>query len=151
MNIIVLDGHTLNPGDLSWDPVAELGELTVHERTEPELVIERMGDGEIALTNKTLLSREIIERLPRDSDSSKEFGLGRSQTEVHDPIDRVAKKNLAKALERLRENPRRLSKKLTLKKLGSYRYRVGNYRVIFDIEGKRVIVHRVGHRKDIYR
>lgn len=66
-------------------------------------------------------------------------------------LDRVAKRKLVKALEQLRENPRRLSKRLTLKKLGGYRYRVGNYRVIFDIEGKKIIVHRVGHRKDIYR
>ena len=65
-------------------------------------------------------------------------------------LDRVAKKKLAKALERLRKNPRSLSKKLTLKKLGGYRYRVGNYRVVFDIKGKKIIIHRVGHRKDIY-
>jgi len=66
-------------------------------------------------------------------------------------LDCVAKKKLAEALERFKENPRRLSKKLTLKKLGGYRYRVGNYRVIFDIEGERIVILRVGHRKEIYR
>ncbi len=66
-------------------------------------------------------------------------------------LDRVAQKKLAKALEKLEENPRRLSKKLTLKKIGSYRYRVGNHRVIFDIKGKKIVVLRVGYRKDIYR
>jgi len=66
-------------------------------------------------------------------------------------LDRVAKKKLAKALERLREDPYRLGRKLTLKRLGGYRYRVGNYRVIFDIEGRKIVIHRVGHRRDIYR
>jgi len=66
-------------------------------------------------------------------------------------LDRVAKRKLAKALERLRERPHRLARKLTLKKLGDYRYRVGNYRVIFDIRGKKIIILRVGHRREIYR
>jgi len=66
-------------------------------------------------------------------------------------LDRVAKRKLAKALERLRERPRRLARKPTLKKLGDYRYRVGNYCVIFDIRGKKVIILRVGHRREIYR
>lgn len=65
-------------------------------------------------------------------------------------LDRVVKKRLAKSLERLRDNPRRVSKKLTLKNLGDYRYRVGSYRVIFDIDGKKIVILRVGHRKDIY-
>jgi len=64
MRIIVLDGYTLNPGDLSWDALAELGELTVHDRTPAEQVIERMGDAEIALTNKTVLSAEVLDQLP---------------------------------------------------------------------------------------
>jgi len=64
MRIIVLDGYTLNPGDLSWEPLAELGELTVYERTPAESVVERMGDAEIALTNKTVLSAEILDQLP---------------------------------------------------------------------------------------
>lgn len=66
-------------------------------------------------------------------------------------LDRVTKKRLAKALERLRENPARLSKKLTLKELGGFRYRAGNYRAVFDIEDKKIVVLHVGHRKEIYR
>ena len=65
MKIVVLDGATLNPGDLSWDDLAREGQLTVHDRTPPELVIERIGDAEIIFTNKTLLTREIIAACPR--------------------------------------------------------------------------------------
>ena len=65
MKIVVLDGATLNPGDLSWDDLAREGQLTVHDRTPPELVIERIGDAEIIFTNKTVLTREIIAACPR--------------------------------------------------------------------------------------
>lgn len=66
-------------------------------------------------------------------------------------LDRVAQKKLAQALERLREKPFFYSKKLILSKLGGYRYRIGNYRVIFDIKDKKIIILRVGHRREIYR
>jgi glycerate dehydrogenase len=65
MKIVVLDGHTLNPGDLSWDGLGALGEIAVYERTPPELVVERAKDAEIVITNKVVLSREIIGRLPK--------------------------------------------------------------------------------------
>ena len=64
MKIVVLDGATLNPGDLSWNDLAREGQLTVHDRTPPELVIERIGDAEIIFTNKTALTREIIAACP---------------------------------------------------------------------------------------
>jgi glycerate dehydrogenase len=64
MKIVVLDGHTLNPGDLSWSRLAQLGELTVHERTPPELVVERIGDAQAVFTNKTVLGREHLEQCP---------------------------------------------------------------------------------------
>ena len=63
-NIVVLDGHTLNPGDLSWDAIGALGPLTVHERTPPEQVVERAMDAEIVFTNKAQLPTETIEALP---------------------------------------------------------------------------------------
>ena len=62
--IVVLDGHTLNPGDLSWNNLAALGDLTVHDRTSPEVVEERVGNAEIVFTNKTLLPAEAIKALP---------------------------------------------------------------------------------------
>ena len=53
-NIVVLDGHTLNPGDLSWDAIAAQGQLTVHDRTPPEQVVERAAEAEVIFTNKSL-------------------------------------------------------------------------------------------------
>ncbi len=61
--IVVLDGHTLNPGDLAWEPLARLGELTVFERTPPELVLERALGAEILITNKTRLDAALFARL----------------------------------------------------------------------------------------
>ena len=53
MKIVVLDGQGVNPGDISWNRIEELGELTVYPRTAPEEVLKHVGDAEIALTNKT--------------------------------------------------------------------------------------------------
>ncbi|KPJ70475.1 hypothetical protein AMJ51_01760 [Microgenomates bacterium DG_75] len=66
-------------------------------------------------------------------------------------LDPVAQKKLAKNLERLRQKPFFYAQKLLWHQLGGYRYRVGNYRVIFDIRGKKIIILRVGHRRGIYR
>ncbi|MFQ3546767.1 MAG: D-2-hydroxyacid dehydrogenase [Termitinemataceae bacterium] len=63
--ICVLDGYALNPGDLSWKAFENLGLLTVYERTVPDQVLERARDFEILLTNKTLLTREVLESLPQ--------------------------------------------------------------------------------------
>ncbi len=65
MKIVVLDGYTLNPGDLSWEELEELGSCSVYERTDAELTVERAKDAEIVLTNKTVLSAEVIEQLER--------------------------------------------------------------------------------------
>lgn len=65
MQIVVLDGHTLNPGDNPWAPVEQLGELTVYERTAPEQIVRRARDAEIVLTNKAPLPGEALEQLPR--------------------------------------------------------------------------------------
>ena len=66
MKIVVLDGYAGNPGDLSWDDIARLGELTVYDRTPADnaLILERIGDGEIVFTNKTPLPAEIINGSP---------------------------------------------------------------------------------------
>ncbi len=65
MNIVVLDGFTLNPGDLSWAELEELGSCVIFDRTPPELILERARDAEIVLTNKTPLARETILALPK--------------------------------------------------------------------------------------
>lgn len=63
--IVILDGHTLNPGDLSWAGVEALGPMTVYPRTPPDQVIPRASDAAIVLTNKTILTAEIIAQLPQ--------------------------------------------------------------------------------------
>ena len=60
MRIVVLDGYTENPGDLSWDGLKKLGELTVYDHTAPELIDARIGDAEIIFTNKTPISAATI-------------------------------------------------------------------------------------------
>lgn len=65
MNIVVLDGHALNPGDLSWDTLASMGELAVYPRTETSMVIPRCQDAEIVLTNKVPFTEETFAQLPR--------------------------------------------------------------------------------------
>jgi len=62
--IVVLDGRTVNPGDNDWGPLAELGELVVHDRTEPELVVERARGAAVVITNKVRLDREVLSSLP---------------------------------------------------------------------------------------
>ena len=64
MKIVVLDGYGMNPGDLSWDRLKALGEVTVYDRTAPSETIERSAGAEILLTNKTIIDRNIIENLP---------------------------------------------------------------------------------------
>ncbi len=64
MNIVVLDGYALNPGDLSWRGFEELGKLKVYERTSPELVLKRSEDADILLINKTILTDSHISSLP---------------------------------------------------------------------------------------
>jgi len=58
--IVVLDGYTLNPGDLSWDRLKGFGELEVYDRTPPEEVVQRIGDAQIVFTNKTPLTEELL-------------------------------------------------------------------------------------------
>jgi glycerate dehydrogenase len=64
MKIVVLDGYALNPGDLSWDSLSELGETTVHDRTPADQTVARSRGAEILLTNKTVFPRDVIEALP---------------------------------------------------------------------------------------
>ena len=60
MKIVILDGYTENPGDLSWDAFKKLGDFTVYDRTPPEKIIERIGDAEAVITNKTPVSGETL-------------------------------------------------------------------------------------------
>jgi len=64
MKIVVLDGWTLNPGDLSWDALKALGDCDIHDRTPPGEVTNRLAGAEIALTNKTVIALHQLECLP---------------------------------------------------------------------------------------
>ena len=64
MKIVELDGYAANPGDLSWDGFKELGELTVYDRTAPEDVLERAKGAQVILTNKVLITAELMDQLP---------------------------------------------------------------------------------------
>jgi glycerate dehydrogenase len=89
MKIVVLDGYTENPGDLSWECLEKLGDLKVYDRTPKSQIVERVGDAEIIFINKTPLKKETLSKLPSlkficvlatgynvvDVDSAKELGI----------------------------------------------------------------------------
>jgi glycerate dehydrogenase len=89
MNIVATDGYALNPGDLRWDPIANLGSLTIYERTETCDIVERCKDAAVILTNKVPFSRETLGKLPNlkligvlatgyniiDTEAAKEKGI----------------------------------------------------------------------------
>ena len=64
MKIVILDGYTENPGDLSWEGLEKLGELTVYEHTQPQDILSRIADAEVVLTNKTPISAQTIDAKP---------------------------------------------------------------------------------------
>jgi len=64
MKIVVLDGYTMNPGDLSWEDLRRVGPCDLYDRTTPDAVVERSAGAGIVLTNKVVLDRAVIERLP---------------------------------------------------------------------------------------
>lgn len=89
MKIVVLDGCAANSGDISWDSLAQYGELTVYDRTDDADVIARIGDAELITTNKTVIDRHAMESCPKlkyigvlatgynvvDLDAAKERGI----------------------------------------------------------------------------
>lgn len=64
MKIAILDGYTINPGDLSWSALEKYGDLTVYERTPSELIVTRIGDAEVVMTSKCVLSSEVLMQCP---------------------------------------------------------------------------------------
>lgn len=65
MTLVYLDAHTLNPGDLSWEPIHQLGDITLYDRTAPEQIVPRARAAELLLTNKVKLNRETLAQLPK--------------------------------------------------------------------------------------
>ncbi len=66
-------------------------------------------------------------------------------------LDIVVKKRIGKKIKEYSKDPLSTSKKLTESSIGTYRWRIGNYRIIFDVDDKNIIVLRVGHRREIYK
>ena len=64
MKIVILDGFTANPGDLSWAELEALGQVTVYERTLPSETVARAAEADMVLTNKVVVSREVMDQLP---------------------------------------------------------------------------------------
>lgn len=64
MKIVVLDGYTLNPGDISWEGMEALGDVTVYDRTKEDEIVSRIGDAEVVYTNKTPITRETLDACP---------------------------------------------------------------------------------------
>ena len=62
MKLVVLEGYTLNPGDLTWEGLEKLGDLTVYDRTPEDKIVERIGDAEIVFTNKVPITRETLDK-----------------------------------------------------------------------------------------
>lgn len=65
MKIVILDGYTANPGDLSWKELETLGELVDYDRTSADKTVARATDAEVVLTNKVLITKEVMAQLPR--------------------------------------------------------------------------------------
>ena len=65
MRIVILDGYSANPGDLSWEGLEQLGTLTVYDRTSPSETVARAADADVVLTNKVVISSEVMAQLPQ--------------------------------------------------------------------------------------
>lgn len=64
MKIVVLDGHAINPGDITWKPIEALGELTVYDRTPDDKILERISDAQIVFTNKARIKEPLMDAAP---------------------------------------------------------------------------------------
>ena len=64
MKIVILDGYTTNPGDLSWDRIKQFGDVTVYDRSAPEQVSKRVDNADIVITNKALVTKEVMDENP---------------------------------------------------------------------------------------
>lgn len=80
MRIVILDGNAVNPGDVSWEPFEKLGDLTVHDRTPYDKIIERISDAQIVLTNKVHMTEDVFAAAP----GIKWVGILATGTEIVD-------------------------------------------------------------------
>jgi mRNA interferase RelE/StbE len=77
--------------------------------------------------------------------------LTRKAREDLEKLDRLVQKRVVAKLQFFAQNPLHHAEKLSDSSIGNFRFRVGSYRIIFDLDGNRIVVYRIGHRKEIYR
>lgn len=99
MNIVILDGYTLNPGDLDWAPISNLGNTTIYDRSKTEEIVERAKDADVVLVNKVVLNDAILSKLPKlkyigvcatgynniDTTSTKKHGITVTNVKAYGP------------------------------------------------------------------
>ena len=109
MKIVVLDGYTENPGDISWEPLNALGEVTVYDRTsyeESELIAERLKDAQIAVVNKTPVSRATIDRCPQlEAIAVRDREMATQESDPESPMLKAWSLSLAHVLRKSRCAP----------------------------------------------
>lgn len=112
MKIVILDGHTINPGDLDWNDLEAIGDLTVYDATSPEQALERVGDAEVLMTSKCPITRAFMEQCPNlkyvgstatgynniDVAAAKELGIAVTYIPAYS-TDAVAQHTIALMLE----------------------------------------------------
>lgn len=112
MKIVIFDGHTINPGDLSWEALEAIGDLTVYDATEPDEALERIGDAEILMTSKCPITKEFMQQCPNlkyigstatgynniDVEAAKELGIAVTYIPAYS-TDAVAQHTIALILE----------------------------------------------------
>lgn len=112
MKIVILDGHTINPGDLDWNALEAIGDLTVYDATSPEQALERVGDAEILMTSKCPITKAFMEQCPNlkyvgstatgynniDVAAAKELGIAVTYIPAYS-TDAVAQHTIALMLE----------------------------------------------------
>jgi glycerate dehydrogenase len=108
MNIVILDGYTLNPGDQDWAPIQKLGNVTIYDRSAKDEIVERAGNAEILLVNKVVLSGETLAQLPNvryigvmatgfnniDTDAARKQGITVTNVKAYGPAS-VAQQTFA--------------------------------------------------------
>lgn len=112
MKIVILDGHTINPGDLDWNDLKAIGDLTVYDATSPEQALERVGDAEVLMTSKCPITKAFMEQCPNlkyvgstatgynniDVAAAKELGIAVTYIPAYS-TDAVAQHTIALMLE----------------------------------------------------
>lgn len=157
MNIVILDGYTLNPGDLSWTAIKSMGEVTLYDRTDQQDIVERSKDADIVLTNKVPFSRQTIEQLPKlkfiavlatgyniiDTKAAREHGITVSNIPAYSTAS-VAQMVMAQLLtisNRVEHYTQQITQQRRWSKNPDFCYWDTN---LIELEGKRIGIYGMG-------